>query len=105
MVHTRVKGNKNVRRCIELLTSEGWLVDKVEKTGRFIKDKDAFNLFDLAGIGDDTTLWVQVTSNKPHTHKKYQEFANKYAGPHLLVRQYVWIDRKGWKIFNYVKNK
>ena len=103
MVKTRIKGNKNVRKCIELLTSEGWLVDKVEKTGRFIKDKDLFNLMDLVAVGDDTTLFVQVKSNRPGVHKRYQEFANKYAGPHLLVRQYVWVDRKGWKVFKYEK--
>jgi len=106
---TRVKGNRNVNKCVKLLSAEGYYVDKVEKTGRFIKVKDLFGIFDLVclkRVGDDTKImFVQVTSNVPHTHKNFVDFAERFGSKHLIIAQYVWIDRKGFKIFNYNNGK
>jgi len=101
MVNTRVKGNKNQRRCIETLIEKGWQVGKVEQRGKFVKEKDLFGLFDLTCIHKKKVLFVQVTSNRPHTHKLYQHFANQHQCKNILIEQWVWVDRKGWKIFKY----
>lgn len=84
------------------MEDKGFLVDKVEKTGRRIKVKDLFGLFDIMCIKLRTVFFVQITTNVPHTHYKYQEFADKYD---LLVLQFVHYDRKGWKIFSYHKDR
>jgi hypothetical protein len=96
---TRVKGNRNRRACINELEKAGWLVDVVEKTGRFVKVKDLYGLFDLIAIDKNSTALIQVSSNTPHAHKYLSEFKLKF--PHIIVRQYTWVDRVGWKIFEY----
>jgi hypothetical protein len=85
----------------------GWLVDVVEKTGRFIKVKDLFGLFDLLclkSISDfpstfTRVLLVQVTCNKPHVHTPLAEFKKQF--PELLIRQYVRMDGGNFKIWSY----
>lgn len=104
MVRTRQKGNRSQRRAIEYYQSDGWLVDKVEKTGKFITDKDLFNLFDLVGIKNNKTVFVQVKTNRPPPQKEYLEFAEEYAGPNILVESYTWYDRKGARILQYYQN-
>ena len=103
MKTARQKGNRNRRACITLLEKAGWLVDVVEKTGRFVKVKDLFSLFDLIGLkAPGKVLLVQVASNEPHSHSKLQAFKMCYPG--IDVRQYVWHDRKGWVRYFYETN-
>ena len=102
MVSNRAKGNRNQLKAIRFMEEKGFLVDKVEKTGKFAKVKDLFGLFDFVAIEKGKVCFVQVTTNTPHTHKKYQSFADQYE---LTTLQFVWFDRKGWKIFSYHKNK
>jgi len=97
---TRVKGNRVQRKAIQQLEIEGYLVDKVEVGGKFAKSKDLFGLFDLVALHKNTKpSFIQVTCNRPHTHKKYLCFSLEY--PMVNIIQMVWYDRKGWKIFNY----
>jgi len=109
VLKTRIKGNRNVNKCIDLLSIEGYYVDKVEKTGRFIKQKDLYGLFDLIGIqrinNETEVILAQVTSNVPHTHYRFEAFAEKFGSDTLRIMQYVWVDREGFKIFNYNKGK
>lgn len=96
----RAKGNRHRRKCIERLEKLGYQVDVVEKTGRFCKQKDMFGLFDLIAIKPLNTMFIQVASqSSQHPHGPLIEFADKYKN--ITVRQYVWVDRKGFKIFNY----
>jgi hypothetical protein len=102
---SRAKGNKARRRAIEMLEQDGFQVAIVERTGKFIKDKDMFGLFDLVAIQEyNLPLFIQVTCNKPHTHKKYFEFDKKY-GKQVQVLQLVWMDRKGFVNYIYNNNK
>lgn len=99
---TKQKGYRAVAKYIEDFLSDGdYIYDKVEKTGRFVKQKDLFGLFDLVAcdyIG--FTHYIQVTHNKPHPHKKFSEFAKTWGSMSYVI-QAVWYDRKGWKIFKY----
>ena len=104
---TRVKGNKAVRKAIELLEKNGWLVAKTELGGKFTKEKDMFGLFDLHCIRPTYSAYIQVTCNRPHTHKPYLEFSEKYGSqnPTRIFEQMVWMDRKGFKVYTYDKGK
>ncbi len=100
----RAKGNRVQRELITMLENHGWLVGKVEVGGKFVKQKDLFGLFDLCAMGTSgEVMFIQVTCNRPHAHKKYEAFAKKYAHPMLLFRQYVRVDRNGWKTTEYTK--
>lgn len=79
MVNTRAKGNRNRRKIIDLLEKQGYRVAIVERTGRFIKEKDMFGLFDLVAINKYGDIkFVQVATNKPHSHKAFKQFRNDY---------------------------
>jgi len=99
---SRALGNRTVKKLVDLLEGEGWLVSRVERTGRFIKEKDAFGLFDLLCINKDELLLIQSTTTKPHTHKVYVEFSTKYPVPSVKYEQWVWCKRKGWRRYVYV---
>jgi len=113
MSYARQKGTRNENKCKELLEEQGWLVDKVEKKGKFLKNKDLFGLFDLIAIGHNRSKlyhptvyyvdvnFVQVTTNKPHTLKPYIEFAQKWVCLNIHVTMYVWIDRRGFILYDF----
>ena len=100
-MQTRVKGWRHRREATKYYEDRGYAVAVVERTGRFIKEKDAFGLFDLLAVSKDKVILIQVTSNRPHPHYKLQEFANKYASEHLIIMQLVWIDGDGFKEYYY----
>ena len=104
MVNTRAKGNRIQRKCIEVLEREGWRVDKVEKTGRYTKDKDLFNLWDLCCVNGQIWKFIQVTCNRPHTHGQYKDFAELHASHYVHLEQWVHYDKKGWVKFRYHKS-
>ena len=79
----------------------GFLVDTVEKTGRFHKQKDLFGLFDIFCIKKGSAVLIQITSNRPHPHKPYQDFSKNYHNNGIEIQQWVYYDRKGWRIFEY----
>lgn len=101
----KIKGWRNRRKAITELEASGWLVDTVEKTHRFAKQKDCFGLFDILALDNQgKTLLLQVTTNVPHSHWKYEEFAVKY--PQVLTEQWVYMDkRKPTKKFRYPRRK
>lgn len=92
MVNTRAKGRRNQNKAIKWLEEKGYRVAIAERTGKFIKEKDAFGLADLIAIKKNLVVFVQVTTNKPHSHKPYKEFAKKYCGDNLLLWQVVFKD-------------
>ena len=100
-MHTRVKGNIARQKVIKYMEERGFETGIVERTGRFIFPKDLFNIFDLFSCGSFNIFLIQVASNKPHTHKKFIEFIKKHPCLDGDVFQFVWKDRKGFKIFQY----
>lgn len=100
MTRARAKGMRIQRMLIKKLESEGWRVAKLEQSGKYTKQTDAYGLFDLIAIKEnELVMLIQVTCQKPHTHTPYILFAERYI--YTTVRQYVWFDRQGWKIFRY----
>lgn len=99
-MNTRRKGNRGQLELIKHLESKGFIVDKVEKTGRFTESKDMFGLFDLVAIKAHCIYFIQVTHNNHHTHKRLIEWVN-LNGENVMVVQMVKYDYKGWKRFDY----
>ena len=56
-MNTRAKGNRARRNAIEQLQRDGFEVAIVERTGKFIKDKDAFGIGDLLAISETKDLY------------------------------------------------
>lgn len=109
MAKTKAKGYRGVTNCINTFYLTNWEVDKVEKTGKFVKQKDLYGLFDICCITENKLHLVQITHNTPHTHKRYLEFSNKYNVPGVSILQYVMYDKinraRGWIKFYYIKGK
>jgi hypothetical protein len=102
MANSRRKGNQNVAKAKILFAEMGYLVDDCERRGRYLKQKDLFGLYDLVAVHQEwKPCLIQVTSNKPHTHGPYLEFAKLYGHYHKIV-QIVWVDRQGWLGFVYL---
>jgi hypothetical protein len=80
----------------------GWLVDVIEKTGKWIKIKDCYGLFDLIAINNRAVSLIQVASNSPHPHKYMMAFKAKYPIVHVV--QYVKMDRAGIVCYYYHKD-
>lgn len=101
-MNTRIKGNRSVRQAMEYYTNQGWLVDKVEKVGKWILIKDLYGLFDLAGVKNNQTVFVQVKTNLFPNKKRYLEFAKLYGGKNLFIESYTWFDNKGAVVYRYL---
>ena len=96
MVNTYQKGWRTVNKGRKDLESRGWITADVEKKGKFLKQHDLFNLFDVIAIKPNRTKLIQFKTNRMPTQKPYKEFSKKY--PQFEVEIWVWIDRKGWKL-------
>ena len=101
MSKTRVKGNRNVRRCREHYELLGYITDTVEKTSKFAISKDLFGLFDIIGLKKGHIILVQVKSNTPPTKQPYLDFAEKYSDKNLSILSYTWYDNDGAVIMEY----
>ncbi len=101
MVNTKAIGWRNMDKCRKRMQFAGYLVDTVEKTGRFCKQKDLFGLFDLFCIKKGSAVLIQITTNKNHGHKPYLQFSKDYHNNGIEFQQWVWYNRRGWRMFNY----
>lgn len=98
------KGQRSVKKAIEYYTDQGWLIEKVEKTGKFVFEKDLYTLFDAVGIKPNKVVFLQVKTNRPPPRKDFLDFAGSYAGENVRVESYTWYDFKGPKIMEYLSN-
>ena len=93
---SRQKGNRTQLKAIKYFEKKGFLVDKVEKTGKFHKQKDLFGLFDLIAIDQLGPIFIQVKTNSTDGMvNKLKKFSKRYT---IDCRLMVWYDRKGWVI-------
>lgn len=123
---SRAKGNRTRRKAITYLKENGYIVDVVEKTGRWVSHKDLFagyciycwtrgdeeccsnftpfSGFDLIALKGKHTTYVQVKTNTPAAQKEYKTFAKNFASRNVKVWVMTWYDRKGWRIQKYYSN-
>lgn len=91
-MNTRRKGNKARLLVMRSYERQGYIVSIVERTGKFVKDKDCFGLFDIIALHPMLGYsFVQITTTKPHAHAAFTDFAQKYelVNAHVEVVQYV----------------
>lgn len=84
--------------------SEAYLVDVVEKTGKFCKQKDLFGLFDIIAIGNGFVFFIQITCGRPHTHKGYKKFAEEFGESNICTEQWVYKGNKKFDLYLYQSN-
>ena len=63
MVNARQKGYRTVASGRKIFESRGYIGANLEKTGRFIKEKDLFGLWDYLFIKGKTHVFVQFKTN------------------------------------------
>lgn len=81
-----------------------YLIDDCERRGRHLKQKDLFGAFDLVALHlTEKPCFIQVSSNVPHTHKKYLEFS-RTVSKHQIICQLTWFDRQGFIGYIYHHN-
>jgi hypothetical protein len=88
------KGWKNRKKIIDFFECNGYSVDVVEKTNRFASPKDMYGLFDIICIKDKEVIFVQVSTNTPHSHHLLCDFSKKHASNILKIEQYTIKDKK-----------
>ena len=98
---SKSKGARTLKKAREELEREGFIVDRVELTGKYTSSKDLFSEhcdgFDLLALNAQGVIrMVQVKTNTRPAKKTYIEFAKKYATKSIQVWGYTWFDRKGW---------
>ena len=104
----RKKGNRSRRKVSKFYEEKGYIVDKVEKTHKWAKEKDLFALslgdgytdkgFDLIAMNTGEVVFVQVKTNSPATQKWYRDFSENYAGEVVRVVVATVEDYKGIRI-------
>ena len=62
------------------------------KDGTKLKSKDVLGLFDGIALKGNKIFFIQISTNRFHTVKPYQEFCNKYSTSTVLMNVK---DRKG----------
>ena len=103
-MNTKAKGRRTEKKCIELLRSQGYLAESVERGGRFRKDKDLWDYWDVITIKEQLNgaviRLIQVKTNKSGQKWKapLKKFAWKYRSPKISYEIWNWIDRKGFTI-------
>jgi len=96
---SRTKGNRVRNKAIKELEHDGYLVGIVERTGRFVKVKDLWDMFDLCAINKSGKIrFIQVKTNQTGGFiKKLEQFRLDFPS-YATYELWCWIDRKG---FNY----
>lgn len=104
-VNPKAKGYRTVAKCRKFYEGDGWKIANVEKTSRFIQEKDLFGLFDLIGIRKNEVIFIQVKTNRKPKLTEYEEFAKKYCGDAIKCELYIWFDRKGPVVYKFTKTE
>ena len=96
----RQKGYRTVASGRKILMSNGYIYANLEKTGKFLKEKDLFNLWDCLFIKKKIHLFIQFKTNKKGKKWKtpYIEFGKAHGSTHVKYQIWNKIDYKGFEI-------
>lgn len=101
---SRAKGNRTRNKCIRFYSKKDWDVEIVEKTGRYVKIKDLYGLFDLIAIKGTTIAFIQVKTNKPAVQQPYIDWAKEHCCENIKCICWTWYDHKGPRIQEYMQD-
>ena len=97
------KGYRTVRKGREELEADGWYTESVEKTGKFVAQKDLFGLFDVVAIKPGRTKLIQYKTNRIEGVKITQQFSKDY--PQFECEIWGWYNYKGWSKRCFIAGK
>lgn len=100
----RRKGARTKRKCKEFFEDRGWQVGDVEKSSKYAKQRDLFDLFDLVAIKGATVKFIQVKTNRPAKQKPYREWAKEHCCDSIECVVATWYDYKDWRLQNYLRD-
>jgi hypothetical protein len=96
----RAKGYRTVSAGAKIFKSKGFIGANLEKSGKFVKDKDLFNLWDYLFIKGKKHVFVQFKTNLKGQKwmQPYIKFGKKHGSK--IVKYEIWnkFDRKGFKV-------
>ena len=106
---SRAKGGRTRRKAEKFFRDQGYIVDRVELSGKFTKSKDLFSSdtfsgFDIVALKPKEFILIQIKTNNPATQQEYIDFAKKYASSQIKVLCMTWYSRKGWVLQWYQQN-
>jgi len=110
----RQKGYRTVSTGRKILEAQGYIFANLEKSGRFIKDKDLFSLWDALFIKNKIHLFIQFkTGKKILLNNKnlatwttpFLIFGKKHGSK--LVKYQIWNKRmyRGFEVLECDKNR
>jgi hypothetical protein len=103
----KAKGYRTVARIRKKLLYRDFIVANLEKSGKFIEEKDLFNLWDLLAINKKLHIFIQAKTNQEFGQKKlrkwtkpYTDFGKEHSSKN--VRYEIWnkIDNKHFEILD-----
>ena len=101
---SKSKGRRTVVKAKAFLTERGWEVAECELSGRYRKNKDLFNLFDLVALQENAVpRFIQVKTNRPMKKELLENFSRKYD--RLICMCMTWYDNDGWRLQTYHKGE
>jgi len=99
-MNTYAKGNRREREARKILESQGWLVDRKNRSK--YASPDLFGCFDLIAIKQNQTLLVQVKSNRSDFYKARKQIAGWKQTHSVTIQCQLWLkeNNKEWRIEN-----
>ena len=99
MVDTREKGQRIERKAKKSLEKNNYKVHKAYMGGKYRKNRDIFNLFDLIAVKEDRIKFIQVKANQARGQKEIKEQSDFIPQADFIdIELWVWMDRVGWRI-------
>jgi len=108
----RAKGYRTVSKGKKILESKGYICANLEKTGKFAKEKDLFNLWDFLAIKGKLHLFIQFKTNESFGIKKprkwihpYIDFGKTHCSKYVKYQIWNKTDYKGFEVFKCKNDK
>ena len=94
------KGNRRELEARKILESQGWLVDRKNRSK--YASPDLFGMFDLVAISGGNTLLIQVKSNKSDFYKARKQISGWKQTHSITLQCQIWLkeNNKQWIIEN-----
>ena len=103
----RQKGYRSVAKARKYYEKQGYIVANLEKTGKFVKEKDLFGLWDILALKDRKHIFIQVKTNLSLGKKKrtkwtheFSDFGSKHGNRYVDYLIWVCYDNKPSKVLD-----
>ncbi len=104
---SRIKGYQTVALGKKIFLADGFIGANLEKTGKFVKEKDLFNLWDYLFLKKKVHKFIQFKTNEHFGKQKLRkwltpfiDFAKKHSSKYVQYEIWNKLDRKHFEILN-----